>query len=90
MTTVLGNVNTPNLYRVPVEGGDPKQITKYTTDAVRYPTIARNGSLLAYVYNGGIWTTKPDGTDTHEVDIVASSDDKTNNQERMTLKDSAT
>jgi len=90
VTTVLGGVNTPNLYRVPVEGGEPKQITKYTTDAVRYPTIARNGSLLAYVYNGGIWTTKPDGTDTHEVDIVASSDDKTNNQERMTLKDSAT
>jgi tricorn protease len=85
ITTVYGNNNTPNLYQVPVDGGTPRAITHYTTDAVRYPAIARNGSLLCYLYNGDLYTMKPDGTDARKVTLYAHSDDKVNNQERVTL-----
>jgi Tol biopolymer transport system component/C-terminal processing protease CtpA/Prc len=89
ITTIYGANNTPNLYEVPVAGGTPRAITHYTTDAVRYPGIARNGSLLCYLYNGDLYTIKPDGSDVHKVTLYAHSDDKVNNQERLTLHGNA-
>src|SRR5207247_4440891 len=59
--------------------------THYTTDAVRYPSLARNGSLLAYVYNRDLYTCKPDGSHAEKVTIIVRSDDKINNQERVVL-----
>lgn len=84
VTTIHGG-NTPNLWRFPTAGGDPKPITHYTTDAVRYPGIARDGSLLTYLWNGDLYTCKPDGSDTKKLTIVANSDDKINNQEHITI-----
>ena len=89
ITTIYGGSNTPNLWRVPVDGGAPRQITHYTTDAVRYSGIARNGSLLTYIYNGDLYVVKPDGADARRVDIICHSDDKVNNQERVTLTNEA-
>jgi tricorn protease len=89
ITTIYGANNTPNLYQVPVDGGTPRAITHYATDAVRYPAIARNGSLLCYLYNGDLYTVKPDGSDAHKVTLYAHSDDKINNQERITLHSDA-
>jgi C-terminal processing protease CtpA/Prc/Tol biopolymer transport system component len=90
ITMIYGTSNTPNLYEVPVGGGAPRAITRYTSDAVRYPDIARNGSLLCYLYNGDLYTVKPDGADAHKVILYAHSDDKINNQEQVTLHDQAT
>src|SRR5579871_3561884 len=90
ITTIYGNgSNTPNLWRIPAAGGTPTQITRYTTDAVRYPAIARNGSLLAYMYNGDICTCKPDGSDAKPVPILIRTDDKINQQERQVLTQGA-
>lgn len=89
VTTIEGSGNTPNLYSVGVSGGTPHALTHYTTDAVRYPAIARNGSLLTYLFNGDLYTIKPDGSEARKVTIYARSDDKINNQERETLKDQA-
>lgn len=82
---IFGNSNTPNLWRVPLDGKNPTPITHYMTDAVRFPSIARNGSLLTYIWNGDLYTVKPDGTNTQKVNILAPSDDKVNNQESQTL-----
>jgi Tol biopolymer transport system component/C-terminal processing protease CtpA/Prc len=91
VTTIYGkDSNTPNLWRVPLDGGEPRPITRYVRDAVRFPTLARNGSLLAYLYDGDLYTAKPDGSDAKKVSIVARSDDKINNQERVTLTQFAT
>ena len=89
VTTIYGNSNTPNLYRIPITGGEPKQITKYTTDAVRSPQIAHNGSLLTYLYNGDINTVKPDGSDAKRVNILIRTDDKVNNQKQQVLTNGA-
>lgn len=85
VTTLNGGSNTPNLWRVPLAGGNPKQVTKYKTDAVRSPQIARNGSLITYLYEGDIYTVKPDGSDAKKVNILVHTDDKVNMQQRQTL-----
>lgn len=85
VTTIYGGANTPNLWRLPLTGGEPKPVTKYTTDAVRSPQIARNGSLLTYLYNGDIYTVKPDGSDAKRVNILIRTDDRVNNQQRQVL-----
>jgi Tol biopolymer transport system component/C-terminal processing protease CtpA/Prc len=85
-----GNSNTPNLWRIPINGGEPHAITHYTTDAVRFPAIAHDGSLLAYVYAGDLYTVRPDGGSPTRVNIIVRSDDKVNNQERVTLTQEAT
>lgn len=89
ITTLYGNSNTPNLWRVPLAGGEPKQITKYATDAVRSPMIAHNGSLITYLYNGDIYTVKPDGSDAKKVSIILRTDEKVNNQQRQVLTSGA-
>ncbi|HLV81633.1 MAG TPA: S41 family peptidase [Chthonomonadaceae bacterium] len=90
LATIYGKGDTPNLWRVPMDGGAPHQITHYTSDAVRYPDLARNGSLLAYLWNGDLYTCKPDGSDAHRVPIIVRTDDKTINQQSITLTNEAT
>ena len=91
MTTIDGKgSNTPNLFRVSVDGEAPKAITHYTNDAVRWPAIARNGALLAYLYDGDLYTVKPDGSEGSKLKIFARSDDKVNNQEMVKLTQEAT
>ncbi len=85
VTTLHGDSKTPNLWRVPVNGGEPKAITRYTSDAVRFPAIARNGSLITYLYDGEIYTVHPDGSEARKVSIIVRSDSKVNNTERQTL-----
>jgi tricorn protease len=85
LTTLNGDSKTPNLWRVPVNGGDPKPITRYTSDAVRFPAMARNGSLIAYLYNGDIYTVHLDGSDAHKLAAVIRTDDRVNNTEHQTL-----
>lgn len=91
VTTLYGKSGkTPNLWRVPLDGSEPKPVTAYTADAVRFPAIARNGSRLTYLWNGDLYTVRPDGTEAQKVRILAASDDKVNNQERQTLTQEAT
>ena len=85
ITMIYGSNNTPNLYRVPFDGGTPVAVTKYASDAVRYPSIARNGSRLCYLYNGDLFTARPDGSEAKKISIICRSDDKINNQERRVV-----
>ncbi len=53
---VSDRTGTPNLWRMPAGGGEPQQITRHQSDAVRFPAIARDGSRIVYEYNFQIWT----------------------------------
>ncbi len=75
----------PNLVRLSVEGLKKQAVTRHKEDAVRFPTIARNGSLLCYEWNGGLWTVKPDGSDDRELKIICRTESKTNLIQRLTL-----
>ena len=89
VTTIAAGENTPNLFRATFDGGKMQPVTKHTGDAVRFPQIARNGSLLVYLYNGNLYTVKPDGTEDRQARVIARTDEQVNNQEFVTLKSEA-
>ncbi|MCC6729094.1 MAG: PD40 domain-containing protein [Chthonomonadales bacterium] len=65
---------TANLWRMDGRA-EPRAVTDHRGDGVRFPTIARDGSRIAYEYAFGIWTldTKP-GSRPAELRIYAPSD----------------
>jgi len=81
---------TPNIVFGPVSGGKPSLLTKHKGDAVRWPSIARDGTLIAYEYGGDVWTISPSGGAPTRIAIYARSDDKQNNITRLNLTNSAT
>jgi tricorn protease len=88
--TLLGNGgNTPNIWRMPVDGGRAVQVTKQATDAVRWPSASRNTPMLAYTLGGDVYTTNAATGATNKLRIIARSEDKVNNQERQTLTQGA-
>lgn len=86
--------NVPNIVYSASTGGKPTLITKHKSDAVRWPSISHDGSRIAYLYGGDIWTVNPTskGTDAEakKVEIYAPTDDKINNISRLTMTNGAT
>jgi tricorn protease len=81
---------TPNIVRRTAEGGKPALVTRHQGDAVRFPSMARDGSLIAYEYNGGLWTVRPGDGSPSELRIFARTEGKTNPIQRLTLTSGAT
>jgi tricorn protease len=81
---------TPNIVRAPAGGGKPTAVTRHSGDAVRFPSIARNGSLIAYEYGGGLWAVDPTGGTPVELRILARTEGKGNTIQRLTLNTGAT
>ena len=90
VTTIGAGDNTPNIFRAGLDGGKMQAVTKHSGDAVRFPQMARNGSLMVYLYNGDLYTARPDGSDDRKVRVIARTDEQVNNQEFITLKSEAT
>lgn len=85
VTMLYGDSNTPNIWRVPLDGGSPQAVTRHTGDAVRFPCLARNGSRMVYAYQGDLYTVDTNAPAPRQIQVIARSDDKVNNQERLTL-----
>lgn len=83
VSDVLGS--SPNIVRQPAGGGKITAVTEHTGDAVRFPSIARNGSLIAYEYDGDLWTVKPGNGSPTELRIFARTEGKSNWTQRLTL-----
>ncbi len=88
--TIMNGQNTPNIWRLGLRGGGTVQITHYTTDAVRWPDLARDGSLLCYLYDGKICTVKPTGGKPTELQIFAPTDVRVNLDTHVVLHAGAT
>lgn len=81
---------TPNIVRAPVNGGTPTLVTRHEGDAVRFPSISRDGSTIAYEYGGNIWTVKTSrGAMPTDTKIYARSENKENWEQRLTLSGGA-
>ncbi len=52
-----------NLYAMPSAGGQARLVTHHAGDPVRYPCMARNGSLVVYEQNFQLWAFRPAPTD---------------------------
>ncbi len=56
MFFVSDRSGTANLCKMTLMGANAVQVTSHISDAVRFPTIARNGSRIAYEREFEIWT----------------------------------
>ncbi|MEZ0326295.1 MAG: S41 family peptidase [Fimbriimonas sp.] len=74
---------TPNVYAVEMDG-DAKRLTEYVGGPVRFLTVTRDGSKLAYEQDGDVYVMAPSG-EPKKIAITASMDDKTSQEERLVL-----
>ena len=44
-----------NLWKLPLAGGQPAQLTHFTSGRVLFPSIARDGSAIVFERNLGVW-----------------------------------
>jgi tricorn protease len=85
---VVDNVNrTPNIYAVEMNGS-ARRVTNYVTTPVRFLTSSRDGGVMAYEVDGDVYTLRQ-GSQPQKVEIFASIDDKTTQEERLILTDGA-
>lgn len=80
----------PNIVYRSINGSRPTLLTKFKEGAVRWPSMARNGSLISFVYEGEIWKISPSGGEPQRVRVIVRSDEKQNNLVRLNLTNSAT
>lgn len=72
---------TPNVYAVDGNGG-ARRVTEFVGDGVKFLTASEG--LAAFTYGGKIFTMKP-GDKPQKIEVTASVDDKTTNDERIVL-----
>lgn len=74
---VSDRTGTPNLFRRALSNGKVEQLTRFTTGNVFYPTLSRDGSLLAFEHDFRLCTLTP-GADPKVLNITAPTDDRSN------------
>ena len=82
---VRASVN--NIYRVPVRGGQPVQVTRHTDGSLFWPSMSSDGKVIVYESNFGIWKLDVASGKTNEIRIELSSDDKVNAVEVTPITD---
>jgi len=70
--------------------GDPVQVTRHASGAVRFASISADGTLIAYEWNAGLWKLRVRDGEPEEVPIDAPSDLKWNSELRTTLSGGVT
>ncbi len=81
---------TFNLWKMGLDGSGKRQITHFKNDGVRFPQIARNGSVIAFERGADIYTIQPGTKRPRKLAIFAPSDVKVNPVERKTFTSKAT
>jgi len=85
---------TANIVVSAATGGKPALITRHKDGQVRFPSIARNGSAIAYEHSGDLYVVPVSAHaavgDSKKLAIYAPTDDKANNVTRLTLTNGAT
>jgi tricorn protease len=83
---VVDNVNrTPNVYRIDMNGR-ANRLTDYVGGSVRFLTVAPQTGLVAYEYEGAVYTMEP-GQKPKQISVTATIDDKVTYEERLILND---
>lgn len=81
---------SPNLVKRPVTGGKPVPVTRHVGAPVRFPSMARDGSLIAYLVDGDLYTVNPRTGASAKLTVICRTDDKTNNKVRVVMTNGAT
>jgi len=78
---------TPNVYDVDLDG-HAKRLTDFVGAPVRFLTVAEKSGLAAFEEAGEIYTLAPGGKP-RKIEVVASIDEKSANEERMVMTSGA-
>lgn len=80
---------TPNLWIVDAKG-EAKQLTHFTGDSVRYPSVAARSGDIAFEYKDQIWMLTKGRTDARPVYLIVPTDHKQSQRRRETLEEGVT
>ena len=70
-----------NIYKIPVKGGQPTQVTRHTDGSLFWPSMSSDGKVIVYEDNFGIWKLDVASGKTSEIKLDIASDEKTNEVE---------
>lgn len=80
---------TPNVYAIEAPNRQRRLTNFVGGSGTRHLTVAQNGGLMAYEVEGKLYTQAPNGQP-REIKVVASTDDKFTQEERLILERDAT
>src|SRR6185295_10111892 len=76
-----------NIYKIPVGGGTPVQVTKHADGNLFWPSISSDGKVIVYEELFGIWKLDVATGKTSEIKIEIAGDEKDNESDVETVKD---
>src|SRR6185295_18939112 len=76
-----------NIYKIPVGGGTPVQVTKHADGNLFWPSISSDGKVIVYEELFGIWKLDVASGRTSEIRIEIAADEKDNESDVETVKD---
>ena len=74
-----------NIYKIPVKGGQPTQVTRHTDGSLFWPSMSSDGKVIVYEDNFGIWKLDTASGKTSEIKLDIASDEKENEIEFETI-----
>ncbi len=76
-----------NIYKVPVKGGQPVQVTKHADGSLFWPSMSSDGKVIVYEADFGIWKLDVATGRTNEIRIDINTDEKENEERVVTVND---
>ncbi len=76
-----------NIYKIPVRGGQPVQVTRHTDGSLFWPSMSSDGKVIVYEDNFGIWKLDVATGRSREIQIEINTDEKENALEVVTVND---
>ncbi|HMB79545.1 MAG TPA: hypothetical protein VKI43_05740, partial [Vicinamibacterales bacterium] len=74
-----------NIYKVPVGGGQPVQVTKHVDGNLFFPSMSSDGKVIVYEELFGIWKLDVATGKTNEIKIDIAADEKDNENDVETI-----
>ena len=74
-----------NIYKIPVKGGQPVQVTRHTGGNLFWPSMSTDGKVIVYEDNFGIWKLDVASGRTNEIKLDITTDEKDNEREIETV-----
>ena len=74
-----------NIYKVPVKGGQPTQVTRHTDGSLFWPSMSSDGKVIVYEDNFALWKLDVASGKSTEIKLDIASDEKENEVELETI-----
>ena len=76
-----------NIYKIPVKGGTPVQVTRHADGSLFWPSMSSDGKVIVYEAGFGIWKLDVGTGRTSEITIDITTDEKDNEDRVVTVTD---